>query len=67
VANNVEDVTHEILKGIQASIATLNERVGSLDERIGQLDEHIGRLDARFDQLEVAMRKDRRNVAGICS
>jgi hypothetical protein len=44
VADNVESVTLDILKNIQASIA---------------------RLDERFDHLEAAMRKDRRNVAGM--
>jgi hypothetical protein len=51
VASNVGDATFEILKGIQASIATLNERVGEFGER--------------FDRLEAEMRKDRRNVAGM--
>jgi hypothetical protein len=44
VANNVEGVTLDILKSIQASIA---------------------KLDERFDHLEAALRKDRRNVAGM--
>ena len=51
MANNVEDATHQILKGIQAAIATLSERVGEFGER--------------FDRLEAEMRKDRRNVAGM--
>ena len=55
MANNVEDATHQILKGIQASIATLHERVSKLNDDFGQ----------RFDHLEAAMRKDRRNVAGM--
>jgi hypothetical protein len=55
VADNVEDVTHEILKGIQASIATLNERVSQLSEEFGR----------RFEHLEAGLRKDRRNVAGM--
>jgi uncharacterized protein YceH (UPF0502 family) len=61
----VEDVTLEILKGIQAGIATLSERVGQLDGRVNQLSEHVGGLSGRFDHLEAAMRKDRRNVAGM--
>ena len=51
MANNVEGVTLDILKSIQASIAKLDERVLKLDER--------------FDHLEAALRKDRRNVAGM--
>jgi uncharacterized protein YceH (UPF0502 family) len=51
VANNVEGVTLDILKSIQASIAKLDERVLKLDER--------------FDHFEAALRKDRRNVAGM--
>ena len=65
MANNVESATFEILKGIQTSIATLNERVGRLDERVGRLDERVGELGERFDRLEAGMRKDRRNVAGM--
>lgn len=42
--DNLNDVTLDILKCIQASIANLSER---------------------FDRLESALRKDRRNVAGI--
>ena len=41
MADNVEDVTHEILKGIQASITTLNERVGQLSEEFGRRFEHL--------------------------
>ena len=55
MADNVEDATHEILKGIQASIAALNERVGHLSEEFGR----------RFEHLEAGLRKDRRNVAGM--
>jgi hypothetical protein len=41
----------ETLKGIQAGIAAL--------------DGTIGKLPGRFDQIEAALRKDRRNVAGM--
>lgn len=44
MADNVDNITLDILKNIQASIADLSRR---------------------FDRLEAAMRKDRRNVAGM--
>ena len=65
MANNVENATLEILKGIQASIAALGERVGRIDERVSELGERVGELGERFDRLEAEMRKDRRNVAGM--
>ena len=55
MASNVESVTLDILKSIQASISKLDERVSKLDERVSE----------RFDHLEAALRKDRRNVAGM--
>ena len=60
----VEDVTLEILKGIQAGIATLNERVSQLDERVNQLSEHVGGLSGRFDHLEAGMLVMMRATAG---
>lgn len=56
--NNVDDVTHGILKSIQASIATLAGEVHQLADRVDHLTE-------RFDRLEAGLRKDRRNVAGM--
>jgi chromosome segregation ATPase len=65
VAENVQDVTLQILKGIQAGVATLNERVGRIEVRLDHLEVRFDQLEARFDQLEAGMRKDRRNVAGM--
>jgi phage-related minor tail protein len=58
VADNVQDVSLEILKGIQAGIA-------ALDGKIGRVEHQVSELTGRFDQLEAALRKDRRNVAGM--
>ena len=49
--DNVDNITLDILKNIQASIAKLNERFDAMIER--------------FDHLEAGLRKDRRNVAGM--
>ena len=51
MSDNVQSVTLEILKSIQAGIVQLNERFDWLDQRI--------------DALDAGMRKDRRNVAGM--
>jgi uncharacterized protein YukE len=51
VAENVQNVTLEILKNIQSGITEIH----------GRLD----RLDARIEEVATGMRKDRRNVAGI--
>ena len=51
MADNVDSITLDILKSIQASIAKLNER--------------FDQVDARFDRVEAGLRKDRRNVAGM--
>jgi len=51
----VENATFEILKGIQASIASLR------DEMVSRFD----KLEARVDRLDLGLRKDRRNAAGM--
>ena len=51
MAENVQNVTLEILKNIQSGITEIH----------GRLD----RLDARIEEVATGMRKDRRNVAGI--
>jgi uncharacterized protein with von Willebrand factor type A (vWA) domain len=53
--DTVENATFEIQKGIQASLADLRaETVTGFD-----------RLEARIDRLDLGMRKDRRNAAGM--
>ena len=51
MSDNVQTVTLEILKNIQASIV--------------QLDGRFDRLEERIDAIDAGMRKDRRNVAGM--
>ena len=51
----MENATFEILKGIQASIASLR------DEMVSRFD----KLEARVDRLDLGLRKDRRNAAGM--
>ena len=51
----MENATFEILKGIPASIASLR------DEAVSRFD----RLEVRIDRLDLGMRKDRRNAAGM--
>jgi hypothetical protein len=55
MSDNVENATFEILTGIQASLADL--RV----ETVTRFD----RLEARIDRLDLGLRKDRRNAAGM--
>jgi len=63
--DNGENVSLEILKSIQASIAKLTEGVDHLTERVDHLTGSVDHLTGRFDHLEAALRKDRRNVAGM--
>jgi hypothetical protein len=55
MGDNVENATFEILKGIQTSIADLRA------ETVTRFD----RLEARMDRLDLGLRKDRRNAAGM--
>jgi hypothetical protein len=55
VADNVDNVTHEILKNIQASIAELGRR----------FEQHRTEMNERFDQFTSDARKDRRNINGL--
>ena len=55
MGDGVENATFEILKGIPASIARLR------DEAVSRFD----RLEARIDRLDLGIRKDRRNAAGM--
>jgi hypothetical protein len=55
MGDTVENATFEILKGIQASLADLRA------ETVTRFD----RLEARIDRLDLGMRKDRRNAAGM--
>ena len=51
----MENATFEILKGIRASIADLRA------ETVTRFD----KLETRMDRLDLGLRKDRRNAAGM--
>ena len=55
MGDNVEHATFEILKGIRASIADLRA------ETVTRFD----KLETRMDRLDLGLRKDRRNAAGM--
>lgn len=55
MGDNVENATFEILKGIRASIADLRA------ETVTRFD----KLETRMDRLDLGLRKDRRNAAGM--
>jgi uncharacterized coiled-coil protein SlyX len=61
VSDNVENVTLEILKGLQASVAALTKQVARLEP----LPQLVRELTERFDRLEASTRKDRRDMAGM--
>ena len=51
----MENATFEILKGIRASIADLRAETGT----------RFDKLETRMDRLDLGLRKDRRNAAGM--
>lgn len=55
MGDNVGNATFEILKGIRASIADLRA------ETVTRFD----KLETRMDRLDLGLRKDRRNAAGM--
>lgn len=55
MGDDVENATFEILKGIRASIADLRA------ETVTRFD----KLETRMDRLDLGLRKDRRNAAGM--
>jgi hypothetical protein len=59
MADNVQDATHEILKGIQASIVELR---ASTEASIGELRRDIGR---QFESFAQEARADRRRINGL--
>lgn len=59
--DNVEHITLEILKGLQASVAALTKQIAQLEPLPNQVRE----LTERFDRLEALARKDRRDMAGM--
>ncbi len=59
MADDVQDATFEILKGIQASIVDLRQE---MDRRFGQQKLE---MTGRFDALTAESRTDRRNINGL--
>ena len=55
MSDNVENATFEILTGIQASLADLRLETVTRSDR----------LEARIDRLDLGLREDRRNAAGM--
>lgn len=55
MSDNVENLTIEILRSIQATISQFRDETGVRFEQ----------LEARLDRLDTGMRKDRRNAAGM--
>ena len=55
MSDNVQTAMFEILKSIQASVAETNTR----------LERFQTEVDVRLERVEAALRKDRRNAAGM--
>jgi hypothetical protein len=59
MADKVENVTHEILRGIQASIAELR---ASTEAKMDELRRDVGR---QFEMFAEEARSDRRKINGL--
>ena len=60
--DNVENLTLEILKNIQAELSSVRSDVSNVGS---ELSSFRMETNARFERLETGMRKHRRDIAGI--
>ena len=63
--NQFEKAVLNSLKGLGATVSSLEQRFGKVEERIGRLEERISRLEERMDALESRMDRLESRMDGL--